>query len=118
MKNILCGLVVVVLGCQLLSVAVFESPSYAYVATTKGAPSDWEVINCYFGALRKDNSIMVNMIPGGAGGKVFRLSGSVKVTSGGKVLGFNALDNGMPIVLILSKQKVVDEIRINQTGGN
>ncbi len=106
----------VVIGCLLLSVTCLERHSCANTATGMKTSVDREVVNCYFGALRKDGQIMVNMVPGAAG-KVYHMSQTITVTLNGASVGQQYLENGMPIVLILNNQKTVVEIQVRPAGG-
>ena len=106
----------IVLWCLLLSVTSLERRGFANVATgMRGSSADREVVNCFFGSLRKDGQIMVNMVPGAAG-KVYRMLPSAQVTLNGSAVGQLYLQNGMPIVLILNYQKNVDEIQVRPVG--
>ena len=116
MKQSVCY-VSVILWCLLMTTTVLERHRFALVAINSGGTIDREVVNCYFGALRKDSQIMVNMVTGGAGGALYRITNATSVTLNGKSVRFGALSNGMPRVLMLNKQKTVDEIRIIP-GGN
>jgi hypothetical protein len=108
--------ITVVIWCLLLTVALPERHCFANTAAGVRRSVNREVVNCYFGALRKDGRIMVNMVPGAAG-KLYQLTSGVVVTLNGASVGQRYLVNGMPIALILNSQKTVDEIQIRQTGG-
>jgi hypothetical protein len=106
-----------VIGCVSLSFAVVTCSSYAVVATgTPPVRLKKEVVYCYFGALRKDGQVMVNMVEGAAG-KLYRINPSTPVTLNGASVGQSYLSNGMPIILILRNGKYVEEIQIRTPGG-
>ena len=102
---------VVVLCCLLLSSAGPVRLSFANLAVGMSGPADHEVVNCYFGAFRKDGKIMVNMVPGAAG-KLYSLSSATVVLSNGVAVSRQTLTGGLPIVLQLNGQKTIDVIRI------
>jgi hypothetical protein len=108
--------ITVVIWCLLLSATLPERHSFANTATGLRRSVNREVVNCYFGALRKDGRIMVNMVPGAAG-KLYQLTSAVTVTLNGASVGQPYLVNGMPIALILDRQKTVGEIQIRQARG-
>ena len=105
----------IALWCLLLTVTVFERYSAANTSTGTGESVSREVVYCYFGALRKDGQIMVNMVPGAAG-KVYRMLPAAPVTLNGTSVGRHYLKNGIPITLILNNQKNVDEIQVRPAG--
>ena len=108
--------VAVLLWLLLLSAPGLERRALANMSTGRVYQSEREVVLCYFGALRKDGSIMVNMVPGAAG-KVYQASPSTPVMLNGASVGLGYLQNGMPIVLFLNGQKSVDRISIRTAGG-
>jgi hypothetical protein len=108
--------IMVVIWCLLMSVTLLERHGFANMSTGFRGSSDREVVNCFFGALRKDGQIMVNMVPGAAG-MVYHIYPTTPVTLNGSSVGLKYLENGMPIVLILNRQKIVDEIQVRPVGG-
>jgi hypothetical protein len=111
------GYVAAVVWSLLLAVLLPVGPGFANVATGVREQEAREVVHCFFGALRKDGQVMVNMVPGG-GGALYHLSPGAPVTLNGSSVGPKYLLNGMPIDLILNRQKIVDEIRVRPLGGN
>jgi hypothetical protein len=107
----------VVLGYVVLSFAVEVSSSYALVATSTLQRPEREVTYCYFGALRKDGRIMVNMVEG-ASGKVYSIKSTTPVTLNGVSVGQRYLRAGMPIILILRNRTDVEEVQVRTPGGN
>jgi hypothetical protein len=107
----------VVLWCLAAIFAVDTRNSQALVASSMREHPEKEVTYCYFGALRKDGRIMVNMVEGAAG-KVYRITSSTPVTLNGTVVGQQYLRDGMPIILILRNRTDVEEIQVRSTGGN
>ena len=109
--------ITVVFCCLMLHVTLLERHGFANMSTGFRVPVDREAVNCFFGALRKDGRIMVNMVPGAAG-MVYSITPTTPVTLNGSPVGLNYLANGMPIVLILNRQKIVDDIKVRPVGGN
>jgi hypothetical protein len=87
----------------------------ANVVASQGRPTQ-EVTYCYFGALRRDGRIMVHMVEGAAG-KSYRVHKNLPVTQNGANVGPRALLPGLPIILILDREGVVQEIQIRTGGG-
>jgi hypothetical protein len=106
-----------VLWCLVAIVAVDARSSQALVAGSTAERPEKEVTYCYFGALRKDGRIMVNMVEGSAG-KLYRVTPTTPVTLNGAVVGQQYLRDGMPIILILRNRTDVEEIQVRSTGGN
>ena len=106
----------VVLSLLLLALAAPEQQSHANMSNGVARRSDREVVLCYFGALRKDGRIMVNLVPGAAG-QVYPVAPGVLVTLNGASVGLKYLLNGMPIALFLNSYKVVDLIQIRAAAG-
>ena len=108
--------VAVVIGVLLLSVTGLERHAPANMSTGRAYQPEREVVHCFFGALRKDGSLMVNMVPGAAG-KVYQASPSTPVLLNGASVGQRYLQNGMSITLILNRQKTVEQIQVSPAGG-
>ena len=106
----------VVLGCSVLAFTMESSSSYALMATGSTQRPEKEVTYCYFGALRKDGRIMVNLVEGAAG-KVYSIKSTTPVTLNGKSVGQKFLTDGMPIILILRNSTEVEEIQVRLSGG-
>lgn len=108
--------IVAVLGCLLLPLPGLERQGCALMPAGMASQTGRDVVVCYFGALRRDGSIMVNLVPGAAG-QVYRVSPGAPVTLDGAPVGQKYLVNGMPIVLLLNGQKIVDQIKVRPAGG-
>jgi len=107
--------IAVILGCLLPLVPVLERRACANMPIGTTSQVGREVVACYFGALRKDGKIMVNLVPGAAG-KVYPVSPTISVTLNGISVGQKYLVNGMPITLFLNSQKSVDLIQVRPAG--
>jgi len=106
----------VLLALLLLALAAPERPGFANMATGVAGRLDREVVLCYFGALRKDGNIMVNLVPGAAG-QVYPVLPGVPVTLNGTSVGLKYLLNGMPVALFLNGRKVVELIQVRPAAG-
>jgi len=107
---------IVILGVVLFSLGAEAGSSFALMAVGVPPKPGREETYCYFGALRKDGRIMVNLVEGGAG-RLYRVSTATPVLLNGVSVGQGYLKPGMPIILVLSSRKDVYEILVRGAEG-